>query len=335
MPRLRIGLLGGANIARQFTAAVSGSEHVSVVSVASRSAEKAAAFARECGIPGSHGSYEALLADPGVDAIYLPLPNNLHAEWAIKALAAGKHVLCEKPLALHADQVRAMFTAAKANNRVLAEGYPWRAQPRTALLSRLLGEGAIGSVKQMTVSFSAPFSDPTNIRMKPEAGGGALLDLGTYCVSFLRLVAGARPTRVHAVADWAETGVDRGMVATLEFPGGMLATLNCSFAAAYQRSATVHGETGSLSTSWQNHTISMPDPIRLWRGGANVVAAEVHDAPAADGFRAEAESFAAAVSTGPAAWTGATAGESLDIALTLDAIAESARTGARVDLPSD
>lgn len=335
MSRLRIGLLGGANIARQFTAAVAGSERVSVVSVASRSAEKAAAFAAECGIAGAHASYEALLADPGVDAVYVPLPNNLHAEWAIKALRAGKHVLCEKPLALHADQVRAMFAAAEASGRFLAEGYPWRAQPQTALLSRLLAEGAIGTVKQVAVSFSAPFSDPTNIRLRPEAGGGALLDLGTYCVSFLRLIAGARPVGVHAKADWAETGVDRGMVATLEFPGGVLATLNCSFAAAYQRSAMVHGETGSLSTSWQNHTLPAADPIRLWRGGANVIAAEVLDAPAADGFRAEAESFADAVAEGPEAWTGATAGEPLDIALTLDALAASARTGARVDLPRD
>lgn len=336
MSRLRIGVLGAANIARRFTAAVANSDRVEVVAVASRGVKKAAAFAAECGISRSHASYEAMLADPEVDAVYLPLPNNLHAEWAIKALEAGKHVLCEKPLALGAAEVRAMLAAAEASGCFLAEGYPWLAQPLTAELAGLLASNAIGTIKQVAVSFSAPFSDPTNIRLRPETGGGALLDLGSYCVSFLRLVAGVRPIRVHAVADWSETGVDRGMVATLTFPDGLLATLNCSFAAAYQRTAVIHGESGSLTTAWQNHTTG-PDaePIRLWRGGANKVAQEVISAPFADGFLAEAEAFADAVAKGTTAWTGASAPESLDIALTIDALAASARAGAPVDLPEE
>lgn len=334
MTALQIGILGAANIARQFTAAVAGSPRVAVAAVASRGADKAAAFAAECAIPRSHSSYEAMLADPAIEAVYIPLPNHLHAEWAIQALKAGKHVLSEKPLALNADEVGAIFAAARAAGRIICEGYPWLAQPQTRQLRDLLDGGTIGAVRQIAVSLSAPFSDPANIRMQPGAGGGALLDLGSYCVSLLRFCAGTRPLAVTAQSDMAETGVDRGTVATLSFPGGVTATLNCSFAAAYQRSAVIQTEGGSIATTFRNHAPGPEaEPMRLWRGGAMTVAAEELQAPGANGFRAEAESFADAVQ-GRSPWTGADEAFSTDVALTLDAIAASARTGARVTLPA-
>lgn len=333
MTPLRLGLLGAANIGRQFNAALAGSEKVIVDAVASRGADRAAAYAGENGIPRWHDSYEALLADQGIDAIYLPLPNNLHAEWAMRALEAGKHVLCEKPLALNAAEVAAMFDTARRTGMMLAEAYPWLAQPQTARLRELLAEGAIGTVRQIAVGFSAPFSDPGNIRLRPESGGGALLDLGSYCVSLLRIVAGACATSVTASADWAETGVDRGMVATFAFADGLTATLNCSFAASYQRQAMIHGSEGSLVTTFRNHAPGRDaEPMRLWRGGALTTQSVEIASPGVNGFLAEAEAFADAIRLGRQHWTGATETESLDIARMLDAIAASARSGTAITL---
>lgn len=330
---VRLGLLGAANIGRQFAAAVKGSRKVTIAAVASRGAERAAAYAAENGIPRWHDSYEALLSDPAIDAVYLPLPNNLHAEWAIRAVQAGKHVLCEKPLALSAPQVSEILDAARQHDRLVVEGYPWLAQPQTARLRSLLDSGAIGAVRQIAVSFSAPFSDPANIRLRPENGGGALLDLGSYCVSLLRIVAGACATDVRAIADWAESGVDRGMVASLAFPGGVTATLNCSFAATYQRQAVIHGSSGSITTTFRNHAPGAEaEPMRLWRGGALTVAAEEIASPGENGFLAEADSFADAIREGAQHWTGANGQESLDIARILDAIAASARDDRAISL---
>ncbi|MGA0614348.1 Gfo/Idh/MocA family protein [Paracoccus sp. KR1-242] len=331
---LRLGLLGAANIGRQFTAAVAGSDKVTVAAVASRSDDRAAAYAAENGIPRSHGSYEALLADPAIDAVYIPLPNNMHAEWAIRALQAGKHVLCEKPLAMNADEVAGMFDAARSAGRLLVEGYPWLAQPQTARLREMLAAGEIGEVRQISAAFVAPFSDPTNIRLKPENGGGALLDLGSYCVSMLRVVAGTRPVSVTAQADWSDTGVDRGMVATLLFPNGVSATLNCSFSALYQRRALICGSGGSITTTYRNHAPGAEaEPMQMWQGGAMLTEVQTIPSAGVNGFRAEAESFADAVAFGPDRWTGASEAESLDIAMMLDAITASARTGRMVELP--
>jgi xylose dehydrogenase (NAD/NADP) len=227
---LRIGVLGAANIARLFVSGVAPSKLVAVTAVASRDAAKAERFAAECGIPRALGSYEALLADPATDAVYNPLPNTMHAEWSIRAAEAGKHVLSEKPLAITAAEARAMFAAAERHKVHLVEAYPYRAQPQTLKLREMLTAGAIGKVRLIRSSFGVAFSDPANIRLKPDLGGGALLDAGSYAVSLVRLVTGERPSRVSAVARWTETGVDRSVVATLEFPSGILAQISCSFA---------------------------------------------------------------------------------------------------------
>ena len=192
MKALRIGILGCANIARQFARDVAPSPAVRIVAVASRNADTAAAFAAAHGIARHYGSYEALLADGEVDAIYLPLPNSLHAEWAIKAAQARKHVLCEKPLALGLDQARSMFDTAQAHGVMLLEAYPYYFQPQTAAMLALLREGAIGAVRSVQASFGFNLSAPQgNIRMQPELGGGALLDAGSYVLSLIRLVMGS------------------------------------------------------------------------------------------------------------------------------------------------
>ena len=151
-----------------------------------------------------------------------PLPNSLHAEWSIRAANVGKHVLCEKPLATSASEVRAMFEAAARNGVYLAEAYPYRAQPQTLKLRELLKENAIGRLQLIQAAFGFPLSDASNIRLNPALAGGSLMDAGCYPVSLVRTIAGERPNRVHAVARWSESGVDRTLVATIEFASGLL-----------------------------------------------------------------------------------------------------------------
>ncbi|MBI3505254.1 MAG: Gfo/Idh/MocA family oxidoreductase [Proteobacteria bacterium] len=328
MPPLRIGILGAANIARMFIAGVAPSKTVTVTAVASRDLAKAQAFAKECGVARALGSYEALLADPAVDAIYNPLPNTLHAEWSIKAAAAGKHVLCEKPLATTASDAVAMFAAAKKHGVHIVEAYPYRAQPQTQKLAELLAAGAIGKIRLIRSSFGVFFSDPANIRLKPDVGGGALLDAGSYAVSLVRLAAGRRPERVSAVAQWAATGVDLTVAATLEFSDGLLAQVACSFATGYHRHALISGDAGTVETTYLNHPpIGGPPVVNIRRGLKATDPIEAIETPGGNGFQLEAESFQRLVEKGPAHWTGATPEESVDIAATLEAIAKSARSG--------
>jgi predicted dehydrogenase len=332
---LRIGVLGAAKIARAFIAGVRPSPKVIVTAVASRDVERARTYARETGVPQVHASYDALLADPSIDAVYNPLPNNLHAEWSIRALEAGKHVLCEKPLATSGAQARAMFDAARRNDVCLAEAYPYRAQPQTQKMCELLRAGAIGRVQLVHAAFGFPMLDHANIRFDPALAGGALMDAGCYPVSFVRLVAGERPRRVQAMARWTDSGVDRSLVASLEFANGILAQMACSFATARHRHAYIAGDAGALATTYLNDTSATPPPVLEWkRGTAPDAACETIATAPTNGFLAEAESFHDLVRNGWSRWTGATPEESIDIALTLEALAESAREGHAIDVES-
>ena len=328
---LRIGILGAANIARQFIAAVAQSRLVTVAVVASRDLAKAESFAKETGVPRALGSYEALLADPEIDAIYNPLPNTLHAEWSIRAVEAGKHVLCEKPLATSAADARAMFAAAKRHNVHLVEAYPYMAQPQTLKLRELLAAGAIGKIRLIRATFGVAFSDPANIRLQPDVGGGALMDSGSYATSLILLAARERPARVSAMATWTGTGVDNTIIANLEFPSGLLAQMSCSFDAAWHRHALIVGQNGAIETSYLNHPpLGGPPVLTLRRNPKAASTPETIEVAGGNGFLAEAESFQKLVTLGPAHWTGATPDDSVDIALTLDAVLESARSGAPV-----
>jgi predicted dehydrogenase len=330
---LRIGILGAANIARLFAAGVRPSRNVTVAAVASRDVRRAQAFADETGIARVHPTYDALLADPAIDAIYNPLPNSLHAEWSIRALDAGKHVLCEKPLATSGREARAMFDAAKRNHRYLAEAYPYRAQPQTLKLRELLRQNAIGRVHMIQASFGFPLADAANIRMNPALAGGALMDAGCYPVSFVRTVAGSRPTRVQAMAQWSDSGVDRTLVASLEFESGLIAQVSCTFATARHRHAFIAGEEGTIETTYFNDTsAAFPPIVEVRRGKGWDAQREVVETESTNGFLAEAEAFRALVVDGPSHWTGATPDESIDIALTLEAIAASARRNVGTDV---
>ena len=330
---LQIGILGAANIARLFVAAVRPSAKVKVRAVAARDVARAQAFARELDIPEVRESYDALLADPSIDAIYNPLPNNLHAQWSIRAVEAKKHVLCEKPLAMTAREAEAMFDAARRNGVFLVEGYPYRAQPQTLKLRELLAAGAVGKPQIVSASFGFLLTDTANIRMNAALGGGALMDAGSYPVSIVRMIAGERPRRVHAMARWGASEVDVSLVGSLEFPSGLLAQISCSFATARHRRATVVGDAGSIATTYYNDTSSAFPPIlELRRGVGWDAKLETIETAAAHGFFAEAEAFQALVAGGWERWVGATPAESIDTMRTLEALAASARNGLPVEL---
>jgi D-xylose 1-dehydrogenase (NADP+, D-xylono-1,5-lactone-forming) len=330
---LRIGILGAANIARAFTAGCAASPDLEVAAVASRDLAKSKSFAAEVGIARALGSYEALLEDEDIEAVYIPLPNSMHAQWAIRAAETGKHVLCEKPLALDANEARAMFKAAEKHNVILREAYPYLAQPQTAQLRAWLAEQAIGRLRLIRSTFGVLFVDPANIRLNPTLGGGALYDTGSYAVSLIRIVAGTRPARVQAVAQYDANGVDLTTLANLEFADGLLAQCTCSFATAYHRHASIAGDKGVIETNYLNHPPAAGPPVlQIRRGVPATIPFETMQVPDGNGFRLETESFARLVRGETDAWSGATAQESIDIALTLDAIRDSARSGGWVQV---
>ena len=341
-PALRIGILGCANIARQFARDVAPCRTARVVAVASRQLETAARFAADLGIGRHLGSYEALLADAEVDAIYVPLPNSLHAEWAIKAAESGKHVLCEKPLALGLEQAQAMFDAAKRAGVMLLESYPYYFQPQTGAMLELLQSGAIGTVRSVQSSFGFELSRPAgNIRMNPDLGGGALYDAGCYALSIIRLAMGEAPQRVMADATWADTGVDISMMATLYYADGRRAQLTCAMDGANHRRATIIGAQGTIETEYLNHTSAragghpygyLPSQLRVRRGTSNTIPFEEVASGTGSGFRFAAEAFAKVVAERDFAAIGRAAEASLDNAATLEAIVRSAKLGHALDV---
>ena len=241
-PRLRWGVLSTARITDKLLA----SKGAQFVAVGSRSAERADLWARERGIPRAHGSYEALLADPEVDAIYNPLPNVLHVPWSIKALEAGKHVLCEKPMSRHPAEVERAFEVAEREGRVLAEGFMWRHHPQIARARELIADGAIGRLRLLRAAFSFDLRDRSDVRLQRDLDGGGLMDVGCYCVSGCRALAGAEPERVYAEQVIGGNGVDVRLVAALRFPEDVLATIDCGLSVTARDELEAIGDEGSL-----------------------------------------------------------------------------------------
>jgi predicted dehydrogenase len=321
---LRIGILGAANIAGSFMVGAKASSRIEVVAVASRDRARGEAFARDHGIARTC-SYDDMIADRGIDAIYNPLPNSLHAEWSIAAARAGKHVLCEKPLALGEAEAQAMFAAADAGGSFLVEAFPYMFQPQTLELERRIAAGDIGELRTMFAAFGFTIADPGNIRLDPALGGGALLDAGCYPVSFVRQVFGCRPIRITAMARWVG-GIDQSLMATLEFPGGKLAQISCSFATAVHRRAIIAGSTGVIETDYQNHTDRTAAPsYRIKRTTDWQAEFETVAVPSENGFRAEIDAFVEMIERDDRAAEAARRAASLDNAWTLAAILAAAR----------
>jgi predicted dehydrogenase len=272
---MRWGLLSTANINRKLLAGAYGTDEATVVAVASRDRPRAERFAREHGIERAHGSYEALLEDPEVEAVYNPLPNSMHVPWTVRALEAGKHVLCEKPLSRHPAQVEAAFAAAEQQGRHLEEAFMWRHHPQARRLRELLDAGAVGRLAMVTASFSFPLADVSDIRMQAGLDGGSLMDVGCYCVSGCRLVAGAEPLQVSAEQLVSGDGVDVAFAGTLRFPGDVIGQFHCGFAVGRRRHLEAIGDEGSLFLADPWH--GRPPGIELRRDGG-VERIEVADA---------------------------------------------------------
>jgi predicted dehydrogenase len=252
----RVGLLSTADINSAILAGAAASDRVEVVAVASRDLARAEAYARAREIPTAHGSYDALLDDPQVDAVYVSLPNSLHVEWTIRALEAGKHVLCEKPMSRHPAQVERVFDVAERQGLICMEALMWRHHPQTLRLAELLAEGAIGTLRLIRASFSHPLYDqPDHVRTRPELDGGSLMDLGCYCVSALRLLAG-EPTCVAACRVPGMTGVDERFAATLAFAHDVLGQLDSGFDMVARSQLEVIGSRGSIRAAdpWEGLT---------------------------------------------------------------------------------
>lgn len=244
--RLRWGILGAARISRRgLIPGIHASETGVLSALASRNTETAQGWADEFSIPRAHCGYADLLADPEIDAVYIPLPNELHRPWVEAAADAGKHVLCEKPLALNATEALAMVEHCRARGVVLMEAFMWRQHPRAKQLRDMVREGRIGQLRLVRASFSFPI-EPDDWRLDPARGGGALWDVGCYGVDAARFFAGGEPTRFRASARWSERGVDLGLAASLEFPGDVLAMIDCGFDQPERCSLELVGSEASL-----------------------------------------------------------------------------------------
>jgi predicted dehydrogenase len=242
---LRWGVISTARINELVLAGARASEQAEVLAVASRDDALAAAYAREHGIEHAYGSYDALLADPQIEAVYISLPNALHVEWAIRALEAGKHVLCEKPLSRRAADAERAFDVAERCGRLLMEAFMYRHNPQTQRLRSLVDEGAIGRLRVVRASFGFYLDDLTNVRMRRELEGGALMDVGCYCVNAARLLCG-EPERVHAEQLLGGDGVDIAFAGVLGFADEVLAHFDCGMVLSPRDELVVLGEQGSL-----------------------------------------------------------------------------------------
>ena len=283
---VRWGVLSTARINEDVLRGVAGSAAVDVVAVASRSAERAEAFAAEWGIPHAFGSYEDLLADPGVEAVYIPLPNGLHVEWTLAALEAGKHVLVEKAFSPRAAEVERCFSLAEERGLVLSEGFMWRHNPQTSRLLSLLDR--IGDLRLVRAEFSFPLlGRDDDVRWDPTLDGGALLDVGCYCVSAARLFAG-EPMDVHALAV-ERGGVDSRFTGLLRMPGDVIATFDCGFDMAARDELELVGTEGSLFVDDPWHCRKPRIELRRESG------VETIEVERANSYRLEFEDVAAAI----------------------------------------
>jgi len=331
--KLRWGVLSTANIGRTLIEASRAATHAEVVAVASRDAGRGRAFAGELGLKASFGSYEELLASEAVDAVYVPLPVSLHAEWTVRALAAGKHVLCEKPLATSPEDAARCFDAAEAAGRHCVEGLMWRHYPQTTLARRLIADGAIGRLAYARAALSVGVA-PGDIRRSVELGGGALGDLGCYCVSGIRLFAG-EPERMYAdqVADGPD-GVDLRLAATLRMPGDVLAQFDVGLDLTRRDELELVGTDGRLT---------VPDPwlcrashLELFRDGDRELVLVDPDGtlgltdPEHDVYRIELDTVSAALAGGGEPPFGRA--DAVAQATVLEALHRSAELGAPVEV---
>jgi D-xylose 1-dehydrogenase (NADP+, D-xylono-1,5-lactone-forming) len=319
---MRWGILGPGRISRSFLAGLAGSATEHAVAIGSRALDRAEATARQFGVPRAYGSYEQLLADREIEAVYIGTPNGAHAQWAIAAAQAGRHVLCEKPLGVSRAEVETMFAAAREHGVWLMEAFMYRFHPRTLRLAEIVAAGEIGAPTLVRASFGFAVTDPANVRLSAELAGGALMDVGCYPVNAARMIAG--PVRAAtATARWQN--VDVTLAGVLDHTGGALSLVSCSLVSGRHNELEVVGTDGVITvpdafTPSKDH----PSTMLVTRGTDT----EEQTFAPVDQYTLEAEGFAALVAAGHEA--AATLPqmpliESLDNAATIDTLLATAR----------
>jgi len=284
---MRWGILSTADINRLLIPGAQASPAAEVLAVGSRDLDRAREFAARWGIERAYGSYDELLADPDVEAVYNPLPNTLHCDWSIRALEAGKHVLCEKPLSSHPAEVEAAFDVSERTGRLLSEAFMYRHNPQTTKLKELVDGGAIGELRLIRSAFSYALHDPLNIRLRTDVEGGSLMDVGCYCVSGSRLLAG-EPTSVVGQQFTGPTGTDWVFTGIMRFPDDVLATFDCGTTLPDREELEVVGTEGS---------IFLPDPWHCFKPVIEVRredGVERIELEPVDSYRLEVENLGAA-----------------------------------------
>jgi len=252
MKMIKWGVLGTAYIFERDTAeGMRQAENCELYAIAGRSMEKAQAFKEKYGFQKAYGSYDELLADPEVEAVYVPMPNTLHKEWTIKALNAKKHVLCEKPMAPNAAEAAEMFAAAKANGVVLMEAFAYQHSPFVAAVREEIDKGTIGDVRYMEAALITSDYDLSNIRMRRETLGGSVYDIGVYSCSLILRMLGKEPEKVQAISTFSEQNVDMFTSVLMEFEGNVRAQFNCGMVLATEKNSAldrfqIHGTKGSI-----------------------------------------------------------------------------------------
>jgi predicted dehydrogenase len=322
---VRWGFLSTANINDKLLPGAEASPGLDVVAVASRDVGRAEAYARERGIQRAYGSYEELLGDPEVEAVYISLPNSMHVDWSVRALEAGKHVLCEKPLSRHPQDVERAFDAAEKAGRILMEAFMYRHNPQTKRLVELVADGVIGRLRLVRAAFSFPLDDASNVRLDAELEGGGLMDVGCYCVSGARLLAG-EPESVYGEQVAAAFGVDELFTGTLRFPEGVLAEIDCGLVLPVRDELEAIGEEGSifLDDPWHCRT-----PVLEMRREDGTERIELEPV---DSYRLQLENMSAAVRGGEEPLLGCE--DALRQARVIEALYRSADEGRPVSLAS-
>jgi D-xylose 1-dehydrogenase (NADP+, D-xylono-1,5-lactone-forming) len=282
------GIVSTAHINRKVIPGAKASAKVELAAVASRTQERAQAYAREWDIPRAYGSYEDLLADPEIEAVYISLPNTMHCEWSIRALEAGKHVLCEKPLSRHPGEVEAAFAAAERADRLLMEAFMYRHNPQTSRLQELVSVGAIGELRLVRSTFSYGLYDTDNIRLRTEVEGGALMDVGCYNVSGSRLLAG-EPLRVWGEAWYGPTGTDWVFTGTMRFTEDVIATFDCGTGLVERDELEAIGTDGALFVDDPWHCNKPVIELRREDGVERI------EIPYEDSYRLELENLSDAI----------------------------------------
>jgi len=293
---LNWGLLSTAKINHSLIPPLRASKRNKLVGVASRSLDKAKAYARQWDIPRAFGSYEALLADPEIDVIYISLPNSMHTEWSIKAMQAGKHVLCEKPLALTLEEVDAITGVAAETGKVIAEAFMYRHHAQTLRIKEMVDTGAIGKIQLIRGAFSFPLKNKSDIRYNLSMGGGSIWDVGCYPINYARYLLGVDPLEVQGWQMTGTTGIDEVFVGQLRFPGDVFAQFDSSFRMPYRTFVEVIGREGKMNIP-SPFKPDNKDFIQLTHGG-KVKTFNAAKAQQGDLYQGEIEDIADAVLLG-------------------------------------